>query len=104
MIKDTSEAIELLKEYYQDDEELKTAIDRDNISDTISEIADSNVDIYNSDLLEWLAGNYSVFEEAIDEFGFPNDNGKADLMRAIMQGQYYQNEQILYEAIEDLKD
>ena len=84
MIKDKEEAIELLKEYYQDDEKLQVAIDEDNISDVVSEIADNNVDIYNTDLLEWLAGNYSVFEEAIDEFGFPSNDGRADLMKAII--------------------
>ena len=104
MIKDKEEAIELLKEYYQDDEKLQVAIDEDNISDVVSEIADNNVDIYNTDLLEWLAGNYSVFEEAIDEFGFPSNDGRGDLMKAIMLGQYYQNEQTLYEAIEELKE
>lgn len=72
------------------------------IGDIITEIADYNVNIYTSDLLEWAKGNYSYIEEALDEFGTPqDDNGKADFIRTIQQGQYYANERNLYENLED---
>lgn len=72
------------------------------IGDIITEIADNEVDIYTSDLLEWAKGNYSDIEEALDELGTPTDsNGKADFLKIIQQGQYYQNEQDLYDNLED---
>lgn len=79
-------------------------VDYDNgyIGDIITEIADNKVDIYTSDLLEWAKGNYSDIEEALDEFGTPTDsNGKADFLKIIQQGQYYQNERDLYDNLED---
>lgn len=73
------------------------------ICDIITEIADSHVDIYNSDLLEWAKDNYSYIEEAIDEFGTATDsNGKVDFIRCIMQGQFYAYEQDIYENLEDI--
>lgn len=72
------------------------------VCDVISEIADNNVDIYNYDLLEWAKNNYSYIEEAIDQFGFPQENGRADFFRAIMQGQYLAYEQELYENLKDI--
>ena len=62
------------------------------LGDLLSEIADNNVSIYTSDLLEWCKDNYSYVEDAIREYGFPNDsNNTPDLIRAIQQGQYYYN-------------
>lgn len=71
------------------------------ICDIITEIADNNVDIYNNDLMEWAKGNISYIEEALEEFGEPKVNGRIDFMRIIQQGQYYYNEQNLYENLED---
>lgn len=72
------------------------------ICDIITEIADNNVDIYNYDLMEWAKGNTSYIEEALDEFGTPTDNnGRADFMRIVQQGQYYYNERNIYENLED---
>lgn len=71
------------------------------ISDIITEIADNNIDIYNSDLMEWAKGNISYIEEALEEFGEPKVNGRIDFMKIIQQGQYYYNEQNLYENLED---
>ena len=72
------------------------------ICDIITEIADNNVDIYNNDLLEWAKGNYSYIEEALNEFGTPtDDNGKADFLKIIQQGQYYANERNLYDNLEE---
>lgn len=73
------------------------------IGDIITEIADNNVDIYNNDLMEWAKGNTSYIEDAMREFGTPEDgNGQPDFMRIIMQGQYYMYEQDLYNNIEDI--
>lgn len=59
------------------------------ICDMITEVADSYVDIYNSDLLDWAKNNYNYIEEALDELGTPQDNnGKADFFQMIRQGQY----------------
>lgn len=73
------------------------------ISDIIAETADNNVDIYNNDLMEWAKRNTSYIEDALREFGTPEDsNGHPDFMRIIMQGQYYMYEQDLYNNIEDI--
>lgn len=73
------------------------------IGDIITEIADNNVDIYNNDLMEWAKGNTSYIEDALREFGTPEDsNGHPDFMRIIMQGQYYMHEQDLYNNLEDI--
>lgn len=63
------------------------------LGDTLWEIADNHIDIYNADLLDWLKYNYSVFEDYIDEFGIDNSGG-FDLIRHIQGAQgldiYYQ--------------
>lgn len=70
---------------------------QDDIDGIIHDIADSNVDIYNYDLLEWAKDNYTYIEEAIDGFGIATDDrGHADFIRCIMQGQYLYIEQTLY--------
>jgi len=96
---DIQDAIQQLKEY-----DLTEALENDEPHDIISEIADSNVDIYTSQLWEWASENYSYIEDAIDEFGFPEgSDGKPDMNKAIMQGQYKQNEEALWEAWEEVK-
>ena len=59
------------------------------IGDIVSELSDSNVDIYTSDLLEWAKDNYSYIDEATAELG----HGK-DFINDIQIGQYcyYSNE------------
>jgi len=98
------DAIEELKNYYATDEELEEAIKSDDIQDAISEIADNNIDVYNYDLLQWFPDNYDKVEEAIEEYGFPETNGKPDMMGAIRQGQYRENEEVLNEALKDIKE
>lgn len=66
------------------------------IGDIITEIADNHIDIYNSDLLEWAAGNYSYIDEAMQEFGKPDD-----FLQYIRQGQFLAYEQDLYNNLED---
>ena len=50
-----------------------TQYDSGYICDVFSEIADSNVDIYTSDLFEWGKSNMYYIDEATKEFGNPND-------------------------------
>ena len=67
------------------------------ICDVISEIADYNIDIYNADLFEWASGNYSIIEEANEEFGTPTD-----MLQQIRQGQYLANEREMYDNIQNM--
>lgn len=67
------------------------------IGDIITEIADSNVDIYNNDLLNWLKENYDIVEEANQMMGTP-----AGIITQCQQGQYYQYEQDLYNNLVDI--
>lgn len=99
---DENDAKQAIFEY--DSETIAEAYENDEPHDFIAEIADSNVDVYNYNLLQWLPDNYSLVEDAIAEFGFPNgSDGKPDMIKAIMQGQYYANEQTLWEVWEELK-
>lgn len=100
------EAKEELQNYYFTTKELKEAIKNDEIQDAISEIADNNIDIYNADLLDWFRDNYNYYkvEDAIEEYGFPELDGKPDILMAIRQGQYKENEEVLYEALEEIKE
>lgn len=71
------------------------------ICDIISEISDSETDIYYWGLIDWLRNdNNSVesIEYAVKEFGI--DSSNFDFMKLLQQGQYYQNEQQLYENID----
>lgn len=67
------------------------------ICDVFSEIADSNVDIYTSDLFDWGKNNMYYIDEATKEFGDPHD-----ILRQIQQGQYYAYEQELYKKQDDI--
>jgi len=98
------DAIEELKNYYATDEELEEAIRNDEIQDAISEIANDNVDVCNYDLLRWLRHDYYKVEDSVEEYGFPETNGKPDMMGAIRQGQYRENEEVLNEALKDIKE
>ena len=104
MIENIKEAKEQLIDYFGSKKELKEAT-KDEVSDAITELADSNCDVYNADILEWVTkdNNYYKVEEAIDDFGTPEANGKADFIKIIQQGQYYANRELLEEAREELK-
>lgn len=101
MINTIKEAKELIKEYYQNDSEMKEAIESDEIQDATSEIADNNIDIYFSDLYKWVADESDWVERALDEFGWDGCGG--DLSKAIQMGQSLKNQEILNEALEELK-
>lgn len=95
------QAIESFNDY-----DLTEALKNDDPQEIISQIADSNVDIYTSELLEWVgqSENYQFVEDGIEEFGFPtDDNGKPNFIQAIRQGQYFANEDILYHAWREIK-
>ena len=74
------------------------------ISDSILEVADSNVDICNSERRKWLMEDEShieAMEEAIKE-GLVGTN-EFDLNDAIGVAQYSVNEQALHDDIADIK-
>lgn len=88
---------DLRKELYTGDlGEYFTEYDNGYICDIITEIADNNVDIYYYDLFEWAKNNFSYINEANEELGTP-----ADITKQIQQGQYFCNEQDLYNNLED---
>ena len=74
-----------------------TDYDSGYIGDIFTEIADSNVDMYTSDLVEWGKSNLWYIDEATKELGNPND-----IIKQIQQGQFYAYEQELYENKEDI--
>lgn len=67
------------------------------ICDVFSDIADSNIDIYVSDLFEWGKNNFEYINEATQEFGNPQD-----IIKQIQQGQYLSFEQDLYNNQNDI--
>ena len=69
------------------------------ICDVITEIADNNIDIYNYDLLQWVANNlYNIdyCDRAINEVGADN------LISMIQGGQYLAYSEELYNNLEDI--
>ena len=74
-----------------------TSYDSGYVCDIFSEIADSNVDIYTSDLFDWGKNNLWYIDEATKEFGDPHD-----ILRQLQQAQYYAYEQELYENKDDV--
>ncbi len=70
------------------------------INDCFTEYADSQVDIYTNDLLEWVKGNYSYIEDYVKEFGQPE---KFDFIHLIQCGQFYEHYQNLYRDEDEIK-
>ena len=68
------------------------------ITDDISEFADLNVPIYNSELLDWLKDNYDKLENSIQEFGIDSEN--FDLIKQIQLAYYSEIQNELYEYIQ----
>ena len=71
------------------------------ICDAINERADSMVDVYTYDLLEWAKTHICEIDEAADELGMPNtDNAAGSVINAlIMQAQYLVNSRNLYDGL-----
>lgn len=67
------------------------------ICDVFSEIADSNIDIYVSDLFDWGKSNFEYINEASQEFG-----SNPDIIKQIQQGQFLCYEQELYNNQSDV--
>lgn len=70
--------------------------------ENLYEIADQEVDVYNSDLLKWVSSNLSRSEyvnEAVSEYGWPGD-----IMAAIVMGQSKEIEEIFGAVLHYLKD
>ena len=103
MIENIKDAREQLEDCFTSKKELKEATE-DEVSDAITELADSNCDVYNADILEWVTkdNNYYKVEEAIDELGTPEADGKADFIKMIQQGQFLVNQELLGEARQEL--
>jgi len=76
-------------------EEVATNYNDGHLCDIITEVADSNIDIYNCDLLEWAKSHLGEIEEAAKEFG-----ATEDIIKAIQQGQFYVYSGELYEELE----
>lgn len=99
---------ELLKEYESENDLLCRVEDYTHTSDSyicdiISEIADSETDIYYSGLIDWLQNDCDAVENieyAVKEFGIDSNN--FDFMKLIQQGQYYGHEQHLYENLNEI--
>lgn len=70
------------------------------IGDAITECADSNVDIYNHDLLKWLPDNYEWVGEA--DFQGLLEGIKGDLIKMIQAAQYVCFSQDMYDHQEDI--
>lgn len=70
------------------------------ISDWVSEVADSNIDIYTGELLDWVAKdliNYQYVEQAIEEGFAPTD----DFIKMLTGGQFLYYSEFIREHIED---
>jgi hypothetical protein len=71
--------------------------------DSVSDWADSNVDIYNSDRAAWL-GSHLHFGEAVDEAVEELGHSDQGIYGDIAQGQYKVLEQIAYVLIQAVED
>lgn len=71
------------------------------VCDIIAEIADSSVDIYNSDLWEWAKDNEEWIEEAISSGIYTVESSNFDLIRLFQAGQYEFYTHDLYENLDD---
>ncbi len=71
------------------------------ICDAISELADNQVDIYDSELIKWAGeGNVEYVNDAISEFGW--DGCGSDFIKAIQMGQFLYYERDLYDHLDTL--
>lgn len=73
------------------------------VDDRIHDIADSNVDIYYSGLLDWISENrgeaVEYIEESVAEFGI--DSKSFDFWKLLQSGQYLMYERQLYDNKKD---
>ena len=76
--------------------------DNNYISDKITELSDSMVDIYYYILREWSVNNYNYIEDAISEFGVDTKN--PDFHKMIQMGQYLAFSTEFYSMVDEFKD
>lgn len=72
-------------------------------TDEPHEQIDSDVDVYNSDLLAWVSSNLARAEyvdDAVKDFGYPEEGG---LFKALMMGQYKEREEVYYSVLKGLQ-
>ena len=73
------------------------------VDDRIHDIADYNVDVYYSGLLDWISENRSeaveYIEESVAEFGIDSKN--FDFWKLLQSGQYLMYERQLYDNKKD---
>lgn len=69
------------------------------LDDIINEIADNYVDIYYNDLFDWAKDNFSYINDAISEYGLPDN---ADIVNQIQMGQYCENTEEIYNSEDDM--
>jgi len=102
MIKNTQEAREILEEAVEYSGGL-AEMSETGLDDMITELADTNVDVYTADLYKWAGTNegYTYTDRAIDEFGWDGVGGELD--KAYMMGQYVRNTELLYEALKEME-
>lgn len=93
--------LEIKKLYNKLESSIDCLTDYDNgyIYDVISEIADSQVDIYYSDLTEWASGHFEEIAETISEFGW--DGCEKDLYKAAQLAQFRENENEMYSELSE---
>ena len=103
---DKSDLTDLLSNYNfnSKDELIDYLNDEDGnyIGDSISELSDSKIDLYNYDLRKWSVDNYNYIEDAISEFGIDTQN--PDFHQMIQQGQYYAYSNEFYNLVNEFKD
>lgn len=74
--------------------------DGSTIGDAITSCADDNVEIYYSQLHNWLSDNTDKFEDALNEFGW--DGCGKDFYKAIQTAQFMDNERTMYDQLDDI--
>jgi hypothetical protein len=75
----------------------------DDVRESAHEVCDGLVDVYNAELLKWVASSLTRAEyvdDAIGEFGFPTDDG---LYKALQYGQFRELESIYYSLVESFE-
>ena len=80
-----------IKDFLSDLENYDISLDKenwneDNANEIISEITDNDVHIYYSDLWDYAPVFQWDIEEAIREYGFPEDNS---IIKILQQGEYF---------------
>ena len=108
VLKSVEEAKQALKGYFGDGDQLNRAVyySTEELENTITEIADDEIDVYNDVLLEWAKvpkNQYDIdeYKTQLGEIDLEADGSKIvfDLIRG---GQYYHNFTLLNEAVSEL--